>query len=116
MKKKCQRIKRKRRIRKRISGDADRPRLSVYRSNKHIYTQVIDDEKGVTLVEYCDAKLSKKEQSGTKMEIAGLVGRELGKRLKEKNILKVVFDRGGYKYHGRVKALAGEVRKVGIMF
>ncbi len=108
------RIKRKKRIRKKIFGNKDRPRLSVFRSNKHIYAQVVNDVDGDTIASMGDLNLSKK--SGTKTEIAKEVGRKLGGKLKKEKILKVVFDRSGYKYHGRLKALAEEVRKIGIEF
>jgi large subunit ribosomal protein L18 len=107
---------RQRRIRKKIQGTNEKPRLSVFRSNKHIYVQAIDDEKKVTLVDFCDLNLSKKDQSGKKSEVARLVGKNFAKKLKDKKITKVVFDRGGYRYHGRVKSLAEGIRDEGLKF
>ncbi len=102
------------RIRKAISGTAERPRLAVYKSNTGIYCQIIDDVKGHTL---CAA--SSKDQSvakGTKSEMAKLVGRLIGSKATGLNIKKVVFDRSGYLYHGRVKALAEGAREAGLEF
>jgi len=97
---------------------SDRPRLSVFRSNRHIFGQIIDDTKGITLVAFSDKVLAKinKSLKGTKVEIAGHVGEELAKKAKVKKISKVIFDRGAYKYHGRVKALAEGARKGGLEF
>lgn len=107
--------KRKLHIRKRIHGTAERPRLSVFRSNKNIYLQVIDDDKANTLAsistlekDFVDAKVN--IVTGEK------IGEEMGQRLKSKNIGRVVFDRGGYLYHGVVKAIADGVRKAGVEF
>jgi len=113
--KKERRNKRKRRMKYKIRGDSDRPRLSVFRSNKHIYVQVIDDEKGKTL-ESCSDKEIKSKKNLNKSDRASTVGRELGKKLKKKKIEKIVFDRSGYKYYGRVKALAEALREAGIDF
>ncbi len=101
----------KQRIRKKISGTAARPRLSIFRSNKAIYCQVIDDEAGVTL-----AAASSKEAgvSGNKSEQAKAVGKLIAEKASAKNISNVVFDRGGYLYHGRVKALADGAREGGL--
>lgn len=111
--------KRKKRIRAKILGTKDRPRLSVYRSNKYIYAQISDDEKQVTLLAASDKeildKISKSSKS-SKVEKARLVGELLAKKALKKKIKKIVFDRGGYKYHGRVKALADGVRKGGLVF
>ena len=96
---------RKRRVRSRITGTADRPRLSVFRSNKYLYAQVIDDNKSVTLVAAKGVK-----NSGEK------VGEELAKKAIAKKIKKVIFDRNGFIYHGRVKALADGARKGGLEF
>ena len=102
------------RVRGKISGTAERPRLSVYRSNKNIYAQLIDDVKGVTLV---SASTNDSEVSGkTKTEHASGVGALIAKRANEKNITEVVFDRGGYLYHGRVQALAEAARENGLKF
>ncbi len=102
----------KARIRGKISGTAQRPRLSVFRSNKAIYVQVIDDLAGTTLV----AASSKGIADGTKTEIAAKVGEQIAKKAQEKGITEVVFDRNGYLFHGRVKSLADAARKAGLKF
>jgi large subunit ribosomal protein L18 len=109
------RLKRKIHIRKRISGTAERPRMTVTRSNRRISVQIVDDTKGHTLV---SASTLEKELRGIKatVEGAGQLGEIMGKRLLEKNIKTVVFDRNGYLYHGVVKALADGTRKAGIEF
>ena len=105
------------RVRSKISGTDEKPRISVFRSNKHIYAQVIDDVNMKTLVQSSDKEVKKSVKSKkNKSEIAREVGKILGKKLKKVKIDKVVFDRSGYKYHGRVKELAEGVRKVGINF
>jgi len=105
------------RIRKRINGTAETPRLAVYRSNKQIYVQVVDDLNKVTLLA---ASSKEKEIAGKtgikKIEQARLVGKLLASKCKEKGIDKVVFDRSGYKYHGRVKSLADAAREGGLKF
>lgn len=117
MNKVARRQKRKKRVRAKVSGTKDRPRLSVFRSNKEIYAQLVNDKKDETLVSFSSKELTKKERKGkTKSEIAGLVGEKLAKLAKKKKIKTAVFDRGGYKYHGRVAALAEGVRKGGINF
>lgn len=107
--------KRKLHIRKRIHGTTERPRLSVFRSNKNIYLQVIDDDKSNTIA---SVSTLEKAFSDAKVNIATgeKIGEEMGKRLKEKNISSIVFDRSGYLYHGVVKAVAEGVRKAGIEF
>lgn len=108
-------LKRKRRhakVRAKVSGTIERPRLSVFRSNKSIYAQLINDETGETLVSTTDIK----DSNGTKLERAVLVGKALAEAAKAKNITKVVFDRGGYLYAGRVKALAEAAREGGLEF
>jgi large subunit ribosomal protein L18 len=112
------RIRRHRRIRKRIQGTPERPRLAVFRSLNHIYAQVIDDTRGHTLVAASDLEPALREQRAgkTKVEIASLVGETLARRALEKGITRVVFDRGGFKYHGRVKALAEAARQAGLQF
>ncbi|OUM95067.1 MAG: 50S ribosomal protein L18 [Thermobacillus sp. ZCTH02-B1] len=112
------RLKRHLRIRKKISGTAERPRLSVFRSAKHIYAQLIDDEKGITLASAStlDKELRGKIANGGNVEAARQVGELIAKRAKAKGIDKVVFDRGGYLYHGRVKALADAAREGGLEF
>ena len=108
------RLKRHMRVRNKISGTAECPRLNVYRSNKNIYAQVIDDVAGVTLV---SASTLDSEVSGnTKTEQAASVGEVVAKRAVEKGIKEVVFDRGGYLYHGRVEALAEAARENGLDF
>ena len=103
------------RVRRKVSGTAQRPRLAVFRSNKAIYCQVIDDSKGVTL-----AAASSRDDgfsaSGTKSEVAKAVGQALAQRATEAGINTVVFDRGGYLFHGRVKALAEGAREGGLKF
>ena len=109
------RLKRKIHIRKRISGTAQRPRMTVTRSNRRLSIQIIDDDKGCTLA--CASTLEK-ELRNIKATVAGAaqLGEIMGKRLLEKNIKSVVFDRNGYLYHGIVKALADGTRKAGIEF
>ncbi len=106
------RIKIKTRIRGRISGTAERPRMSVFRSNKQIYVQLIDDEAGKTLV----SASSKAINEGTKSEIAEKVGEQAAQAALAKGIQSVVFDRNGYLFHGRVKSLADGARKGGLKF
>lgn len=112
------RLKRHKRIRKKISGNAACPRLCVYRSLKHIYAQIIDDEKGHTLVGVSTLNLEIKDvvSYGGNVAAAKEVGKLVAKKALEQNITQVVFDRGGYKYHGRVAALADGVRENGIQF
>ena len=109
------RLKIKKRIRKKISGTGAVPRLSVYRSNKEIYAQIIDDEKGVTLVS-CGSLKDGDAKSGTKIEQAQVVGKKIAEAAKGAGLAKVVFDRNGYLYHGRVKALADAARENGLNF
>jgi large subunit ribosomal protein L18 len=108
-------LKRKMHIRKKINGSADVPRMTVYRSNRHLYIQVIDDLAGHTL-----ASVSTKEEAfkGLKptVESGQKLGQEIGERLKKKKIEKVVFDRNGYLYHGVVKSIADGARKAGMQF
>jgi large subunit ribosomal protein L18 len=102
-------------IRKRVKGTAERPRLSVFRSNKDIYVQVIDDSAGTTVVA-ASSREKGVAQKGTKIEKSKSVGVEVAKRALEKGVSQVVFDRGGYLYHGRVKALADGAREGGLKF
>lgn len=105
------------RVRSKAVGSKLRPRLTVYRSTKYIYAQIIDDSSGITLCSTCDRLLDSKELKGkTKTEKAFLAGKEIAKKGKKRKISKVVFDRGGYKYHGRVKALADGAREGGLKF
>lgn len=106
-----QRMKRKKRIRKKISGTPERPRLVVFRSNKSIYAQIVDDVAGRTLAAASSLKLS-----GLTKDVAVQVGKEVAGKAKELGIEKVVFDRNGYLYHGRVKALADGAREAGLIF
>ncbi|MBN2283946.1 MAG: 50S ribosomal protein L18 [Deltaproteobacteria bacterium] len=110
------RARRKQRVRGKISGTAERPRLSVFRSNRAIYIQAIDDVSGVTLAEASSMSkdLQGKLSGLKKTEVAKEVGKLLAKRMQEKNLRSGVFDRGRYLYHGRVKALADSVRESGI--
>ncbi len=109
---------RHKRIRKHITGTAERPRLCVFRSSRHIYAQIIDDESGHTLV--CASTLEKELRDQIKglrkTEQAAAIGKLIAQRALEKGIKSVVFDRGGYKYHGRVKALADASREAGLEF
>jgi large subunit ribosomal protein L18 len=112
------RVRRHARVRKQISGTPDRPRLNVFRSLTDIYAQVIDDEAGCTLVSASsiDKELRPKMAGLTKVEQANLVGKTVAARAKEKGVEVVVFDRGGYRYIGRVKALADGARENGLKF
>ncbi len=110
------RVRRHRRVRKKVKGTAERPRLCVFRSLQHIYVQIINDEEGKTLVAASSLSPEIREMKGTKTEIARAVGRLVAQKALEKGITKVVFDRGGYKYHGRVRALAEGTREVGLLF
>ncbi len=113
--KELRRKKIKRRIRKKVSGSEERPRLSVFKSNKQIYAQLIDDRKGHT-VAAASSRAIKEAQNVPKIEQAKAVGRELAKKAQEANIDKAAFDRNGYRYHGRVKALAEAAREEGLKF
>ena len=117
MSKEDARQRRKIRIRKKISGDAARPRLVVFRSNTHIYAQIVDDHTGNTVVATSTLAL-KKGESGIHGNKAGAdsVGKEIARLAKEKDITTVVFDRSGYLYHGRVKAVADGAREAGLEF
>jgi large subunit ribosomal protein L18 len=107
------RDRRHRRIRARVKGTADRPRLAVYRSNAYVYAQIIDDERGVTLVSATNRGAKKKL---TLMEAARDIGTSIAKAASEKGISKVVFDRGGFNYGGRIAALADAARNGGLKF
>ena len=110
------RVERHNRIRKDLSGTAERPRLNVFRSNANITAQIIDDEKGVTLVSASTLEKDLKIKNGGNVEAAKLIGAEIAKRAKKAKITKVVFDKGGYLYHGRVKGLAEAARENGLEF
>ncbi|MCL6471720.1 MAG: 50S ribosomal protein L18 [Firmicutes bacterium] len=115
---KIARLRRHRRVRKHVFGTAARPRLAVFRSTNHIYAQLIDDTKGVTLASAStlDPEIKSQISSGGNIEAAKKVGELIAKRALEKNIDQVVFDRGGFLYHGRVKALADAAREAGLKF
>jgi large subunit ribosomal protein L18 len=112
------RLRRHLRVRKKVQGTPQRPRLSVYRSLSHIYAQVIDDDAGHTLVAASDveADLRGSKNGKGKIEAAKRVGELIGKRAVEQGLSQVVLDRGGYRYHGRVKALADGARSAGLQF
>ncbi|MCH8993828.1 MAG: 50S ribosomal protein L18 [Chloroflexi bacterium] len=112
------RLRRHLRVRKKIHGTEQRPRLSVYRSLSHIYAQVIDDESGQTLAAASDMEASLRGQKNgkRKTDVAKLVGELVATRAKERGISQVVFDRGGYQFQGRVKALAAAAREAGLKF
>ena len=102
------------RIRQKLSGTAERPRLNVYRSLNHLYAQVIDDQKGETLASA--STLALKLKTGGNVTAAREIGKSIAEKAKEKGIKKVVFDRGGFLYHGRIKALADAAREAGLEF
>jgi len=112
------RIKRHNRLRGRVEGQEERPRLSVFRSNTHLYVQVIDDTKGHTLVSVSTTEkdVRKQLEGQKKLDQAQVVGKLLAERALSKGITKIVFDRGGFKYHGRVKAVAEAAREAGLSF
>ena len=116
--KNSERIKRHKRIRSKISGTPERPRLSVFRSTKHIYAQVIDDVNGITLVaaSTMEKDIAEAVKEMSKSEQAKYVGAELGRRALEKGVNTVVFDRSGYLYMGRLEALADGAREAGLQF
>jgi large subunit ribosomal protein L18 len=109
------RINIKRRVRKNIFGSSERPRLSVFRSNKQIYAQIIDDVKGITLASASSYKC-KDAEGKNKSDQASIVGKELAAKAAKAGIESVVFDRNGYQYHGRVKSLAEGAREGGLKF
>lgn len=108
------RARRHLRVRKRVNGTAERPRLVVFRSSKHIYAQLVDDDRGVTLVGASDTSEGIQVEGKGKTAKSFGLGALIAARAKEKGIAKVVFDRGGYQYHGRVKAVADGARKGGL--
>ena len=108
------RVRRHARVRRKISGTPECPRLCVYRSNKNIEAQLIDDVKGVTLVS--SSSMALKLENGSNVEAAAAVGKDIAEKAVAKKIKKVVFDRSGYIYHGRVKALAEAAREAGLEF
>ena len=117
--KRHQRLSRHIRVRKKITGTAAVPRLTVFRSNKHMYAQLIDDQEGKTIVSATDVKktpVNKEKNAQNKVMMAKEVGKDLAGLALKKNIKEAVFDRGGYKYHGRVKAVAEGAREGGLRF
>lgn len=104
---------REKRVRAKVKGSSERPRLSVFRSNRHLYAQLIDDAQGKVLAAASDKNVKGKKPQA---ELARLVGKELARTAKEQGIAKAVFDRGGYRYHGKVKALAEGAREAGLQF
>ncbi len=114
----AKRLRIKRRVRKKILGSAAKPRLSVFRSLKHIYAQLIDDQAGATVVSVSSLAedIKKGQEKGGKISVSKLIGMELAKAAKAKGIETVVFDRNGYQYHGRVKAVAEGAREGGLKF
>lgn len=116
--KQVKRIRRHRRVRAKVFGTKDRPRLCVFRSNRYIYAQLIDDEKGHTLAASSDlnSKKDKKDAKEGKIYAAFKVGKLIAQKAKKKKITKAIFDRGGFKYHGRVKAVIEGAREGGIKF
>jgi large subunit ribosomal protein L18 len=103
-----------RRIRRKVRGTTERPRLAIYRSLNHIYAQVIDDERGQTLASASTTEKDLRSNTGGNVEAAGLVGRTIAERAMAAGVSSVVFDRGGYLYHGRVKALTDAAREAGL--
>lgn len=111
------RTKKRLKIRSKIQGTVQRPRLSVFRSGKHIYAQLIDDQKGQTLVSFSDQLIGEtKGKKISKIEKAAIVGQKLAQLAQKEKIKEVIFDRGGFLYHGRVKALADGAREGGLIF
>jgi len=110
------RLKRHRRVRAKVSGSAEKPRLNVFRSVKHIYAQLIDDDAGTTLASASSLDPALRARSGGNIEGAKGVGALIASRAREKGIARVVFDRGGYRYHGRIKSLAEAAREGGLEF
>ena len=106
------------RVRRKMRGVSERPRLAVFRSLSHVYAQVIDDAQGVTLTaaSSLEDQVRQRRNGKPKTEVSKLVGELIAQRAKEKGVTQVVFDRGGYKYHGRVKALADAARQGGLVF
>ncbi len=109
------------RVRKKVYGTSERPRLAIFRSNRYIYAQIIDDDRGLTLVSASSLEKGFREKYSDKKslknkDIAAEIGKLIAERAKEKGITKVVFDRGGFKYHGKIKALADAAREAGLEF
>ncbi len=115
-KKRALKLRIKRRIRKKVRGTADRPRLSVFRSNRYIYVQLIDDDRGLTLASASSREAEIQQGAARPIDRSALVGKLLAARARAKGIEKVVFDRNGYRYHGNVRALAEGAREGGLIF
>jgi len=117
-KKRMSHLRRRKRVRQKVSGTGDRPRLSVFRSLKHIYAQLIDDELGVTLAEAStlSPELKKAVTNGSNVEAAQQVGALIAQKAKQQEIEVAIFDRGGHLYHGRIRALAEAAREEGLKF
>ncbi|MFP4225727.1 MAG: 50S ribosomal protein L18 [Desulfobacterales bacterium] len=115
---KALRAKRKKRIRKKLTGTPERPRLCVFRSTRHVYAQIIDDTRGITLASAStmEPEIRDGQKFETKVAAANFIGKRIGKRASEKGIQAVVFDRGGFMYHGRVKAVSEGAREAGLDF
>ena len=114
---KTARLRRHRRTREKVFGGPERPRLCVFKSIKHIYAQIIDDQNGVTLVSASTLSPDVRDKiAGNNIGTAKVVGEAIGKKAVEKNITRIVFDRGGYPYHGKIKALAEAAREAGLEF
>lgn len=117
LKKQIKRLARKKRIKAKVQGSLSKPRLCVFKSNQHIYAQIIDDESGKTLFSANDFSFAKdKSKKSEKLNIAFEVGKSIAKAAVEKNIKKVVFDRSGYRYHGNIKLIADGAREGGLEF
>ena len=114
--KKEARIKRKIRIRKKIFGTAERPRLVVFRSNKHVYAQVVNDDAGITLASSSTLAVEELRSSSANIETAKAIGKRIAEDVLKQDISSVVFDRNGYVFHGKVKALADSAREAGLKF
>jgi large subunit ribosomal protein L18 len=114
----ARRVTRHVRVRQRVSGSAERPRLCVFRSLNHVYAQVVDDTRGVTLAaaSSLDPEIREQRDGKPKSQISTLVGKLIAQRAKDKGVSSVVFDRGGHKFHGRTKALADAAREEGLVF
>ncbi len=110
------RTRRRNSIRAKVRGTIEIPRVSVFRSNRHMFVQIIDDSTGKTILSNSIEPKTKNKAKGAKTETAALIGEIIAQKAKEAGISKVVFDRGGFKYHGRVKALADGLRKGGLQF
>jgi large subunit ribosomal protein L18 len=116
--KRRQQLRRRRHVRRKVRGTAQRPRLTVFRSNKHMYAQLIDDDAGVTLAAASSAAINEGDKAsyGGNVKGAVTVGKKIAEEAKAKGITKAAFDRGHYKYHGRIKALADAAREGGLQF